>query len=68
MASAFFSLLMLVALIEFLHKGIRRPSEITDKLGIAVFATLPYLKSPGEIRWRRLRLVLILLVVLVLRR
>lgn len=59
-----FAGLLLVAMIEFLHKGIRRPVEITNKLGIAVFATLPYIKTPGEIRWRRVRLALILLAVL----
>ncbi len=56
--------LALVALIELLHTGIRRPIQLTNKLGISVFATLPYLKSPGEIRWRRLRLGLILLGIL----
>ena len=56
--------LALVALIELLHAGIRRPAEITAKLGIAVFATLPYLKSPSEIRWRRLRQIVIVLLVL----
>ena len=58
-----FAGLALVALIELLHAGIRRPADLTSKLGISVFATLPYIKSPGEIRWRRLRLVLILLLV-----
>lgn len=56
--------LALVALIELLHAGIRRPAEITAKLGIAVFATLPYLKSPSEIRWRRMRQIVIVLLVL----
>lgn len=60
-----FAGLALVALIELLHAGIRRPADLTSKLGISVFATLPYIKSPGEIRWRRLRLALILLAVLV---
>lgn len=46
--------LALVALIEFLHSGIRRPVEITEKLGIAVFATLPYMKTAHEIRRRRM--------------
>ena len=56
--------LLLVAAIELLHSGIRRPADITNKLGIAVFATLPYLKSPSEMRWRRLRQVVIVLLVL----
>ncbi|MEO6301305.1 MAG: lipopolysaccharide biosynthesis protein [Paracoccaceae bacterium] len=55
--------LALVALIEFLHLGIRRPADLTAKLGITTFATLPYLTTDREIRWRRLRqLVLVLLV------
>ena len=56
-ALAQLSAAVLVTLIELLHFGIRRPAEITSRLGITVFATLPYMKSPGEIRWRRLRMV-----------
>ncbi|MFN3972081.1 MAG: GumC family protein [Gemmobacter sp.] len=43
----------MVLLLELLHPGIRRPAEITAKLGIAPFATLPYLRTRGEIRRRR---------------
>lgn len=46
----------LVALIEALQTGIRRPAEITAKLGFAVFATLPYMKTAREIRLGRLRI------------
>ena len=56
--------LALVVLIEFLQAGIRRPAEVTARLGIAVFATLPYMKTAREIRWRRLRLVLTLIVLI----
>lgn len=52
----------LVALIEFLHAGIRRPVEITEKLGIAVFATLPYMKTEQEIRRRRMVAALIVVL------
>lgn len=48
--------LALVALIEALQTGIRRPAEITAKLGFAVFATLPYMKTAREIRLGRLRI------------
>ena len=48
--------LALVALIEIMQAGIRRPEEITAKLGITVFATLPYMKSAREILFNRLKL------------
>ena len=47
----------LVALIEVLTAGIRRPADLTAKLGITVFSTLPYFKTDREIRNRRLRLI-----------
>jgi uncharacterized protein involved in exopolysaccharide biosynthesis len=43
----------MVLLLELLHPGIRRPVEITNKLGIAPFATLPYIRTPGEQLRRR---------------
>lgn len=43
----------MVLLLELLHPGIRRPIEITNKLGIAPFATLPYLRTRREIVRRR---------------
>ena len=56
--------LALVVLIEFLQKGVRRPVELTTKLGISVFATLPYITTAREIRWRRLRLALVLVLLI----
>ena len=47
----------LVALIELLNVGIRRPADVTAKLGITVFATLPYLITDHEIRRRRMRAI-----------
>lgn len=44
----------MVLLLELLNPGIRRPVEITSKLGIAPFATLPYLRTHGEILRRRI--------------
>ena len=55
----------LVALLTFLHAGIRRPADLTAKLGITVFATLPYLQTAREIRRRRLRRLAIVAAVLV---
>ena len=46
--------LALVVLLELLNNAIRRPVEITNKLGIAPFATVPYLRTAGEIRRRRM--------------
>ena len=56
--------LALVMLIEFLHAGIRRPADLTAKLGITTFATLPYLTTDREIRWRRLRQLVVVILVL----
>ena len=53
----------LVALIEFLTAGIRRPADLTAKLGITVFATLPYLKTDREVRNRRLRSITTIMAV-----
>lgn len=58
-----FSGAALVALIELLNRGIRRPDELTAKLGITAFATLPYLQTRTEIRQRRWRRIAILLAV-----
>lgn len=46
--------LALVALIELLRPGIRRPVDLTNGLGITPFATLPYLRTKGEILRRTL--------------
>jgi polysaccharide biosynthesis transport protein len=43
----------LVVLLELLNRSIRRPSELSSKLGIQPFATIPYIRSPGERRWKR---------------
>lgn len=39
----------LVVLIEFLRGAIRRPADLTDALGIAPFATLPYVATRREV-------------------
>lgn len=44
----------LVMLLELLNSAIRRPVDLTAKLGITPFATLPYLRSRGQVRRRRL--------------
>jgi hypothetical protein len=45
--------LALVVLIEFLRGAIRRPADLTDALGIAPFATLPYVATRREVLWTR---------------
>lgn len=44
----------IVLLLELLHPGIRRPQELTAKLGITAFATLPYMRTRGQVLRRRL--------------
>ncbi len=44
--------LALAGVLEFLKPGIRRPIDLTKGLGIAPFATLPYLRSQREITGR----------------
>ena len=43
----------LIMLIELLKGAIRRPVDITAKLGITPFATLPYMRTAEQIRRRR---------------
>lgn len=43
----------MVLLLELMNAGIRRPVELTNRLGITPFATLPYLRTRGEILRRR---------------
>lgn len=44
----------LVALLELMRRGIRRPIDLTNGLGIAPFATLPLMRSRAEVMRRRL--------------
>ncbi|EIE49058.1 lipopolysaccharide biosynthesis [Citreicella sp. 357] len=43
----------LIALIELLNGTVRRPSEITAKLGIEALATVPYIYTYHQLRRRR---------------
>ena len=49
----FFAGIGLIVLIELLKGAIRRPADITARLGITPFATLPYLRTAGQVRRRR---------------
>lgn len=43
----------LVFLLEFLNRAIQRPAELTQRLGIAPFATVPYIRTRRETTQRR---------------
>mgnify|MGYP007079439988 CR=1 FL=1 len=45
----------LVVLLELLNQSIRRPVELTKKLGIQPFATIPYIATRGEVIRGRLK-------------
>ena len=49
--------LAVVVLLELLNKGIRRPVDLTNRLGITPFATLPYYRTRAE-RIRRRMIIL----------
>ncbi len=53
----------LIFLLETLNRSIRRPSELTSKLGIVPLVTVPYLPSRRETFVRRMRLGAALAVV-----
>lgn len=54
-----------VLLLEMLNRSIRRPSEIAERLGTQPFATIPYIRTEGERRWRRNVIVGALLFIVV---
>ena len=45
--------LRLIVLMELLQVAIRRPADLTARLGITPFAPLPYLRTAGQSRRRR---------------
>lgn len=46
--------LAFIVLMEMLNRSIRRPVDLTAKLGIQPFATVPYIRTPGEVRRKRM--------------
>lgn len=48
----------LVLLLEMLNTAVRRPAELTARLGITPFATLPYMRSRAQV-WRRRTVILL---------
>jgi uncharacterized protein involved in exopolysaccharide biosynthesis len=53
-----------VLLLELLNTAVRRPQDLTAKLGIAPFATLPLMRTPGQVRRRRAIILAIFAVVI----
>ena len=43
----------LIVLMELLNRSIRRPVELTNRLGITPFAVLPYVRTQRELTLRR---------------
>jgi uncharacterized protein involved in exopolysaccharide biosynthesis len=43
----------LVLFLELINRSIRRPVEIAERLGAAPFATIPYIRTQRERRWKR---------------
>jgi uncharacterized protein involved in exopolysaccharide biosynthesis len=54
-----------VTLLEMLNRSIRRPVEIAERLGVQPFATIPYIRTRGERRWKRGVILAVLLLVAV---
>lgn len=57
--------LAFIVLLELLNAGVRRPVEITNKLGITPLATLPYMRTRREI-WLRRTIILSVLSALLI--
>jgi uncharacterized protein involved in exopolysaccharide biosynthesis len=54
-----------ILLLEMLNRSIRRPSEIAERLGAQPFATIPYIRTRAEVRWKRSAIVAALLGIVV---
>jgi uncharacterized protein involved in exopolysaccharide biosynthesis len=54
-----------IVLLELLNRSIRRPAELSAQLGIQPLATIPYIRTGRELRWKRGILVSALVVIAV---
>lgn len=54
-----------VLLMEMLNRSIRRPVELTNRLGIQPLATIPYIRTARERRWKRLIIAVVLFLIIV---
>lgn len=64
-AAGIFLGLGLIILLEMLNRSIRRPVEITNKLGITPIATLPFVRTRGEVFRRSLIVYLAMAMALI---
>lgn len=55
----------LVVLLELLNSSVRRPADLRNSLGIEPFGTLPLIRTPGDIRLRRAKIILAFIAVAV---
>lgn len=54
-----------IFLMELLNRSIRRPMDLTSALGIQPFATVPYIRSPGEVRRKRTIVATVLALIVI---
>ena len=54
-----------ILLMEMLNRSIRRPVDLSAKLGIQPFATMPYIRTPGEVRRKRAAIIAALALIAV---
>jgi polysaccharide biosynthesis transport protein len=57
--------LIFIVLMELFNRSIRRPIELTQHLGIQPIATIPYIRTRREQRWKRGVVIAILLLIVV---
>ena len=57
-----FAGLGLIVLLEVLNKAIRRPTDLTQSLGITPIATISYISTPGELLRRRALWTIVFLI------
>ncbi|WP_171236716.1 lipopolysaccharide biosynthesis [Ruegeria sp. HKCCA6837] len=55
----------LVVLLELLNRAARRPEDLIKKLDVWPIATIPYVRSPGEVATQRLVWTMVILAILV---
>lgn len=54
-----------ILLLELLNRSIRRPSELSNRLGIQPFVTIPYMRTQHEMRVKRSLMTVVLALILV---
>ena len=55
----------LVVLLELLNRSARRPEDLINKLDVWPIATIPYVRSPGEVTTQRLAWAMVILGILI---